>query len=273
VSFAATLLVALAALLVVAGIIAWPQLRQRLFARHQLSPKQRRILFRRLPWSAALRPRQRDQLCGNAAQLLAETTFIGAPEATVNDRQRLIIAGQAALLGLGAQPMVGELPSEIVIYSAAIDSGVEASPAYGLVEDLADMAIGLHPSGSRIALSWPAVNATLAGSVRNPVVRAFVHLTNFSDPLNEAGIAPAADSWPAALAEHQTTIENTGSALIDLPADASPERFLALAAEAFFQQPKALRETHPGLYDLLSAYFDLDTASQPPRFRRRKMNR
>lgn len=266
-SLATTIIVAIAALLAVALMICWPQLRQRLLGGQRLSASHRRTLLRRLPWRTTLTDRQRDQLLDHAGRLLADVPLIGAQGMTISERQQLTIAGQAALLGLGAQPLDAELPSEIALYPGDIDTVVEASTVCGLVEDLADMAIGPHPGGSRIALSWPAVKAASAGSPRNPVVRAFVHLQTFGDPLGDAGLTQAADSWATALAEQQGAVSDNGSTPIGLPTDASPERFFALAAEAFFQQPQALQQTDPALYDLLAGYFDLDTARRPPAFR------
>lgn len=265
-TFATTLAVVCLALVAIALMIAWPQLRQRLNGRVRLSPARRRTLFRHLPWSNALDASQRERLLGIAERLLAEVEIVGAGGHRVSDSQKLTIAGQAGLLSLGARPLATELPREIVIYPADIDRSTETVGRHGTVEDLADLAIGTDAAATRVTLSWPAVDAALAGAPRNPLIRALAHPRIFNDIDHDGATATRSDSWAVALDEQQAALGTNPSPVISLPADTSTERFLAIAAEAFFQRPVALDDEHPRLYQLLAAYFDLDLAVRPPRF-------
>lgn len=265
-TLATTLVVVCLALVAVASMIAWPQLRQRLHGAVHLSPARRRTLFRALPWSSAVDTPRRERLLEIAERLLAETEIVGAGGHTVSDHQKLTIAGQIGVLSLGAQPLASELPREIVIYPADIDRSSETVGLHGIVEDLADLAIGADNTATRVTLSWPAVEAALAGAAQNPLIRALAHPRIFNDIDHDVATVARSDSWAAALGEQQAMLDAARSSVISLPADTSIERFLALAAEAFFQRPVVLRSEHPQLYELLAAYFDLDLAVQPPRF-------
>lgn len=265
-TFATTFIVICLALVAVALMIAWPQLRRRLRGRVRLSAARRRTLLAGLPWSPAVDAVQRERLFAIAERLLAEVEIVGAGGLSVGDRQTLTIAGQAALLSLGAQPLAAELPREIVVYPADIDRSTETVGLQGVVEDLADLAIGADSTAARVAISWPAVEAALRGAAQNPLVRALAHPQIFNDIDHDVPTVAQSDSWAAALAEQQAALGATESSLITLPSDTATERFLAIAAEAFFQCPAALNSEHPRLYELLAAYFDLDLARRPPRF-------
>lgn len=265
-TFATALIVVCLALAAIASMIAWPQLRQRLHGSTRLSPARYRILLKQLPWRPAIDSSQRRRLIRVAERLLAEVEIVGAGGQPVSDRQKLTIAGQVGLLSLGAQPLATELPGEIVIYAGDIDRSTELVGLHGIAEDLADLAIGADSTARRVTLSWPAVEAALGGGSHNPLIRALAHPRIFHDNDHDVPVAARSDSWAAALGEQQAALDSAPSSLIAVPVDTSTERFLALAAEAFFQRPVALHAEQPGLYELLAAYFDLDLAVQPPRF-------
>lgn len=271
-TFATSVIVVVLAVVAIVLMVAWPQLRRRLHGTVRLGPARRRTLLRYLPWSPAVDASHRERLLAIAERLLAEVEIVGAGGLAVSDAQKLTIAGQAALLSLGAQPLANELPREIVIYPADIDRSSETVGLQGVVEDLADLAIGADSTATRVAISWPSVEAALRGAPRNPLIRALAHPQIFNDINHDVPMVDQSDSWTAALAEQQAAVIAAASALITLPADTPTERFLAIAAETFFQRPVALNTEHPKLYELLTAYFDLDLARRPPRFRRATRN-
>lgn len=261
-----TLVVAGLALLAVMLMIVWPQLRRRWQPAHTLKPAHRRTLLRGLPWAGAVDSSRRERLFASAGRLLDEVDIVGADGLVLSDRQRLLIAGQAALLSLGAQPLAAKLPGEIVVYPGPIDRASDAVGLQGVVEDLTDLAVGADSIGHRVAISWPAVEAALNGARQNPLVRALAHPQIFNDIDHDIPTVAQSDSWAAALHAQRLALDTHDDALLVFPADTSTERFLSIAAEAFFQQPVALHQAHPALYALLAAYFDLDLAKRPPRF-------
>jgi Mlc titration factor MtfA (ptsG expression regulator) len=42
----------------------------------------------------------------------------------------------------------------------------------------------------------------------------------------------------------------------------NPGEFFAVATECFFEQPRAMRNEHPDLYDVLREYYGQDTAER-----------
>lgn len=256
------------ALVAAALIIAYPRLRQLWHGSDRLTDaRERRLLARNLPWYALLDPRQRDKLERLSGQLLADVRFVGCNGLEVTRDMRLLIASQASLLCLGAQPVHFDLPGEILIYPDAFYIQHDFPDEQGLVDDLPILAAGEAWHAGRIVLSWTDVEAALAGAGHNVVLHEFAHLLDFAAPEIE-GAPPMTDfdSWSAAFSSAFDLLRERGSPVIDIYGAENPAEFFAVAVEAFFQRGAALAEAHGDLYQVLVAYFDIDTARRSPRF-------
>jgi MtfA peptidase len=53
------------------------------------------------------------------------------------------------------------------------------------------------------------------------------------------------------------------SGAIDVYAAEGPDEFFAVASEAFFVTPRALKAEHPALYGVFQRYYRQDPASEP----------
>jgi Mlc titration factor MtfA (ptsG expression regulator) len=79
------------------------------------------------------------------------------------------------------------------------------------------------------------------------------------------GILPGLDearsrAW-VALAEREMERMRLGRSVIDPYGQESPVEFLAVAVEAFFERPLALRRGHAEVYSMLRDYFGQDPAA------------
>jgi len=256
------------ALLAATTIVAWPWLRHRWRGPVALSVSERNRLAARLPWHAMLDDRQRDTLNRLSARLLAEVRFVGCNGMTVTRDMQLLIAGQASLLCLGAQPTEFSPPREILIYPDAFYIPRDMPDEQGIVEDAPMLASGEAWPQGRVILSWQDVEAALTGEPHNVVLHEFAHLLDFAAPQAE-GAPPMADydSWSAAFGTAFERLRDSGSPVIDIYGAENPTEFFAVAVESFFQRGAALADAHPDLHAVMAAYFNIDTARQAPRFR------
>ena len=92
----------------------------------------------------------------------------------------------------------------------------------------------------------------------------FAHLLDV-DHSHFDGIPPGLDSarrvlW-VRLAEKEMERLRQGKSVLDPYGAQDPVEFLAVAVEAFFEAPLALRRRHAEMYALLSAYFVQDPAA------------
>lgn len=261
------IVVMIGALTAAALIVAYPIIRRAWRAPATLSAADRRVLLLRLPWRHLLDSRQRDKLLRLSARLLADVPFAGCNGLTVTREMRLQIASQASLLCLGAQPAEFDLPSEILVYPDAFYIPQDAPDEHGLVEDLPMLAADQAWSGGRVVLSWADVEAACAGAKHNVVVHEFAHLLDFAN-VDADGAPPLTDydSWSTAFSAAFDTLRTQGSPVIDIYGAKNPAEFFAVAVESFFQRGAHLASAHPNLYQVMAAYFDLDTARVAPRF-------
>lgn len=255
-NLATSLLVAAGALIAVALLILGPGWRRRA----SLSAAQRRRLGHLMPWTRRLDTRRRERLQDRTARILRDIELIGDAGTALRENQRLAVAGQVGMLYLGAQPSQARLPTQIVVHADA-DSDWSGPPMVGLLEDLSEMATGGSWAGARLHIAWPAVADALAGGPSNPIVRQVVRLHDFAAPTT---VIAGGQTWGDALDAEWQRVRATRSNLLPLDDDTALDEFFGQAAEAFFQRGEALAGAHPDLYDLLTAYFDIETARRRP---------
>ncbi|MES1946169.1 hypothetical protein C84B14_02446 [Salinisphaera sp. C84B14] len=263
----AAITVLVGSLIAAAGIIAYPRLRLLVRAPARLNEGERARLLALLPWRGLLDARQLERLPRLAARLVTDVRFIGCQGLDVTHDMRLAIAGQASLLCLGATPGTFALPGEVLIYPDAFYIHQTEPDENGLVDDLPLLASGEAWDDSRVVLSWTDVEAALAGAPHNVVLHEFAHLLDFAAPAQE-GAPPMADAdrWTHVFGEAFEQLREQGSPVIDIYGAQNLAEFFAVAVEAFFQRGAELASHHSELYRTMAAYFDIDTARQPPAF-------
>lgn len=253
-NLATSLVVALVTLVVVGCLVVRPGMRRR---DPEPALDRRRLARSLAPWWKQLDDRRRRRLVTRALAIDRALTVTGAEGFEPNADQRLSLVAQIALCSLGATSSAQRWPEEITVYPDVADIGPVSAPA-GLIEDLGALAAGDLWAESRLVVSWQAQARALENGAANPLVRALTvwrlgALDGLGDDWGEA-FDTAYARW--AFDRHDDSLA------LARPADRG--RFVAAAAEAFFQRGPQLARQQPALYELIASYFDFDTARRRP---------
>lgn len=213
-------------------------------------------LYRRLP--ATLQPK----LHGRLEAFLGRVEFAGCAGLQVTDEMRLVIGSQACILALGlpedalADPWgVSVYPDEFLVEERDEDEDS------GIVTEGVRALSGQTLDTDRIVLSWrDVVEAQQRDDGYNVVVHEFAHFMDHAAGLAGSRGHAALQREYAALCDAVDRGEDT---LIDPYGAEDPAEFLAVAAEAFLELPRELRDAHPELYDALRELLGLDPADWP----------
>jgi MtfA peptidase len=217
-------------------------------------------------WSAA----DLDELRRLSSLFLHEKEFAGAGGLEVTDSIALRIAVQACLpvLRFGLAPYRGFVG--IVVHPDEVVATREAMDDDGVVHEYDEVLTGEAMEGGPVMLSWTDVREAGASAdwAYNVVIHEFAHVIDMGDGLAD-GIPPVPDAgarrrWAAVLEPEfgrfcrcvddgeETTLDPYGASGMD--------EFFAVAVEAFFVAPQAMRDEHPRLYALFAGYFRQDPA-------------
>lgn len=183
------------------------------------------------------------------------------------------IAAHAGLLLLGLDRHgLREVRAVIVHPRTITRRGVWSTSIRGVVTDGPRRVLG-HAVGGRgpVVLSWAAVERDLRHrDGQNVILHELAHKLDAADGVFDG--TPELDDrsdraeWVrVCTAEYQRLRrEGPGDGALRAYAAESPSEFFAVATEAFFERPAALREDRAALYDVLCAYYGQDPAARAP---------
>jgi len=246
----------------------------RILARRSISDELWARTVADLPFVAWLEVTDLAELRRLTSLFLDEKEFAGAGGLEVTDEMAVHIAVQACLpvLRLGLAPYRGFVG--IVVQPDEVVAAREVMDDDGVVHQYDEVLTGEAVEGGPLMLAWTDVRAAgeSADWAYNVVIHEFAHVIDMSDgladgvpPLPNAGVRHA---WSAAIdseyrafcervdADEDTALDPYGAEGID--------EFFAVAAEAFFVAPQAMRAEHPALYALFASYFRQDPAASEP---------
>lgn len=228
------------------------------------------LTLARLPFLATRSPEDLAQLRRLASLFLDEKEFTGAGGLVVDDAMAVCIAVQACLpvLHLGLAPyrsFVGIVvhPDEVVARREVMDDD-------GVVHHYDELLSGEAMEGGPVMLSWRDISEAdqLTDRAYNVVIHEFAHVLDMGDG-DADGVPPlptpeARVAWIERIDEDWRRfcddVERGRDTVLDPYAAEGVDEFFAVAAEAFFVTPKALRAEHPALYEMLARYFLQDPA-------------
>jgi Mlc titration factor MtfA (ptsG expression regulator) len=187
---------------------------------------------------------------------LAETRITGVG-VEITDELRLLVAASASTLSLAWPGHAWEQLAEVLVYARDFDRDYSF--------DNRELSGEAHPWGT-IILSAP----TLEDSFDDPDDGYHVGLHEFAHLADMWG--GSFDGIPAgfddeksrrwlALAARERERMRVGRSVIDVYGAESDVEFLAVAVEAFFERPLALRKGHGEVYEMLRDYFGQDPAA------------
>lgn len=204
--------------------------------------------------------------------------FSAAGGLKLGDAMVVAIAAQAVLpvlrLGLARYDrFVG-----IVVHPEQVVARREVADEDGIVHEYDEVLSGEAMEGGPVMLSWHDVRSAGRGAevAYNVVIHEFAHVLDMEDgvadgvPLLPPGL-PLSE-WRATLhgefERFVQRVEAEAPTALDPYGSEGVEEFFAVASEAFFVSPLAMRAEHAALYAMLSRYFQQDPALDAPSSRR-----
>lgn len=214
-----------------------------------------------------------DELRRLVTLFLDRKEFTGAGGLAITDEMAVAIAAQACLpvLKLGLHlydDFVG-----IVVHPDEVVARREVTDQDGIVHRYDEVLAGEAMDRGPVMLSWRDVReaGSCAEWAYNVVIHEFVHKLDMLDgePDGVPPLAPAARaSWIEVIDDEFERfcieVDQGRETFLDPYGAQGCDEFFAVAAEAFFVAPVALRAQHPALYRQFGAYFRQDPAAGAP---------
>jgi len=198
--------------------------------------------------------------------------FNAAPGVRLTDDVAVAVAAQACLpvlrLGLSAYDgFVGIVlhPDQVLAKRAVTDDD-------GVVHEYDELLAGEAMEGGPVMLSWRDVRSAgrSAAEAYNVVIHEFAHVLDMADGAAN-GVPrlppelPAAE-WRGVLnAEYEAfcaRVDAEEDTALDPYGAEAPEEFFAVASEAFFVSPQAMKVEHPALYGVLVRFYRQNPAEE-----------
>jgi len=217
---------------------------------------------------------ERDELRRLTSLFLDRKEFSAAGGLKLTDAMVVAIAAQAVLpvLRLGLARYDGFVG--IVVHPDQVVARREVADDDGVVHSYDEPLAGEAMDGGPVMLSWRDVRAAGQGAASgyNVVIHEFAHVLDMADgladgvPLLPAGL-PAADWRDTLQAEYGAfvgRVEAGEDTALDPYGASAEEEFFAVASEAFFVSPEAMKKEHPVLYGMLCRFYLQDPAAERP---------
>jgi Mlc titration factor MtfA (ptsG expression regulator) len=207
-----------------------------------------------------------------ASLFLSRKEFHGAQGLVITDEMALAIAAQACLpiLRLGIDAYDGFVG--IVVHPEEVVAARQVTDDDGIVHAYDEVLTGEAMEGGPVMLAWSDVLSAghTAEMAYNVVIHEFAHVLDMAD--GEADGVPllpsaaARERWIDCLdGEYERFVDRVDSGDDDTVLDPygaeGVEEFFAVAVEAFFVAPAAMRREHPALYSLFAGHFRQDPAA------------
>ena len=236
-----------------------------------IPPAWRSALTRNLPVFRRLPLADQTELLRHVQVFLAEKHFEGCGGLELTDEIRLTIAAQACILLLHRETDYYPQLSTILVYPSTYLAQGERHLEGPIWEEGWEYRLGhtQHRLGV-IVLAWDAANrgALHPSDGRNVVLHECAHQLDFEDYSTDGAPALATRAeylaWARVMSSEFKALQAAEEAgtptVLDTYGATNPAEFFAVATEAFFERPRALRARHPELYAELGKCFRQDPA-------------
>ena len=226
-------------------------------------------LERNLPFFRRLSEADQQELLGHVQVFIAEKYFEGCGGLELTDEIRITIAAQACLLLLHRKTDYYPHLTSILVYPTGYTTEEERHLGGGVWEEGPEDRLGQTSSQLRaLVLAWDAARRGGADPTdgQNVVLHEFAHQLDFEN--RTADGTPALEThaeylaWARVMGAEFKSLRRAEAAgaptLLDGYGATSPTEFFAVATEAFFERPRALRARHPDLYAELRKFYRQD---------------
>ena len=245
--------------------------RRRILRNKPVPAEWRAILTRNVSFFRRLPPADQAELLGHVQVFLSEKRFEGCGGLALADEIRVTIAAQACLLLLHRETDYYPQLSSILVYPSSYNVPGERHLEGPIWEEGEQTFLG-HATNrlGSIVLAWDAAKRGGANSFdgQNVVLHEFAHQLDFENYTSDGAPALASRaeyaSWAKVMMQEYQALQAAEAAgtstVLDTYGASDPAEFFAVATEAFFECPVALRTRHPELYAALGQYFCQDPA-------------
>jgi Mlc titration factor MtfA (ptsG expression regulator) len=216
---------------------------------------------------------EQDRLLALTDHLLSRKTWEAARGSSLDDTQRVVVAAQAALLVLGLDVEHYWAVSAVVVHPRAFSTtGLREGGVPGTVTSGRVPVLGVaQPGRGPVAVAWDHALAAAHGATlgSNVVLHEFAHKLDMGDgALDGTPLLPPdlRSDWARVCTDaHLDLVHGRARPPLHPYAATNASEFFAVATEAFFTLPRALRQTETALYDVLSRFYRQDPAARVDR--------
>lgn len=219
-------------------------------------------LYRRLPGPV------RERVHTGTLILMDELEFYGCNGLELTDDMRVLVAAHGALLVSGLSMDYYDSLQAVLIYPDAYRAPTHHREGPVVVEGT-DTRLGESWGEGRVILVWATLQAEAADewAASNVALHEFAHqldqLDGSSDGAPPLHSGEQARNWQAVFSDAWERLKREarhGDTVLDPYGATNPAEFFAVATEAFFCDPEALRHSEPRLYECLSGFYQLSPA-------------
>jgi len=234
-----------------------------------LTPEERAVLDKNVPYVAELSAADRSELEGLVRIFVAEKHFEGCAGLELTDEIKLTIAAQACLLLLHRETDIYPNVDSILVYPSAYRVPTEQHDGLVVLQEN-QARLGESWQRGLVVLSW---DHALSGAAQphdgqNVVLHEFAHQLDGEDgPMNGTPVLGARaryTSWAHVLGDEFDELSQRlhvgRHSDIDPYGATNPAEFFAVVTEMFFEKPRALKKRHAELYAELAAFYRQDPA-------------
>ncbi|PLZ98548.1 hypothetical protein CEN50_10870 [Fischerella thermalis CCMEE 5268] len=266
-----TIIVFLIIGLIITGILISPIItKQRInrLKKRPFPPLWNAIIENNLPIYTRLSPDERRRLQGHVQVFLAEKQFIGCQGLQVTEEMKLTIAAVACLLLLNERGEYFPTLRSILIYPSAYIVNETVATSEYVVEERRVARLGESWSRDQVVLSWEQVQQDTHNwsDGHNVILHEFAHQLDQEEGKTQGvPILPRKSDYPIwarvmteAYQQLCNDVQRGIKNVMDNYGATNPAEFFAVATETFFEKPQQLLKMHPGLYELLQGYYQVD---------------
>ena len=246
--------------------------RKRVLARHSIDDALWRRALAHLPFLRGLTAAQERRLREFALIFLAEKQLTPLRGLELSDDDRIEIALQACLpiLELGLQWYDGWVG--VVVHPTDFHARRAQLDEDGVMHEWDDELVGESWPGGPVVLSWEALDdsGSVADGGANVVLHEFAHkldmMTGEADGVPPLPSRAERERWTrifdADFDRFCKEVEAGRETFLDPYAAEHEAEFFAVASEAFFESPHALKRDFPGLYGLFTGFYRQDPSTR-----------
>ena len=236
-----------------------------------LTPDERAVVARNVPYLAKLDEADRTELEGLIRVFLAEKSFEGCGGLELTGEIKLTIAAQACLLLLHRETDFYPGVEAILVYPGSYRAPTRSNAA-GVVIEGEQARLGESWTRGVVVLAWDHVRsgASQPADGQNVVLHEFAHQldgeSGAMDGAPDLGARARYTSWAHVLGDEFDELSQKlhagRSSDIDPYGATNPAEFFAVVTEMFFEKSRAMKQRHPALYDELAAFYEQDPAAR-----------